>query len=157
MQNVRYAVGAIAYQGSRFVLVHKVQNSSGKQSGVWDFPKGGVEATDASLEEAILRELAEETGTDQYVIQKQFQEQITFSFSEKARKRIGYERQETTMFLVEFVGNPNEFIPQDGEIDKIKLVESEEVMRYLTHKETAAYLQEHVGIPFRPEVESEEV
>ncbi|WP_282943275.1 NUDIX hydrolase [Paenibacillus sp. RC67] len=124
-------------------------NTFGKHSGVWDFPKGGVEAKDISLEAAVIRELAEETGTDQYVVKQQLPEQITFSFSDETRKRIGYERQETTMFLVEFIGNANDLKPLDSEIDEIKLVESNELLNHLTHEETALYIREHVGIPFR--------
>ncbi|WP_330949449.1 NUDIX hydrolase [Virgibacillus sp. MG-45] len=59
---IRNAVGAIIFQGTDFLLVHKVKISSlssGNEDikGEWDFPKGGVEREDNSLEDAILREL----------------------------------------------------------------------------------------------------
>jgi 8-oxo-dGTP pyrophosphatase MutT (NUDIX family) len=38
---------------------------------VWDFPKGGCEEADSSLEDAVIRELFEETGTDKYKIKQE--------------------------------------------------------------------------------------
>lgn len=142
-QSVRKAVGAIAYQGKKLILIHKVLNTFGKSSGVWDFPKGGFEDGDLSLEDAVMRELIEETGTDKYIIKQELPEKITFNFTEEIRKRIGYERQETTMFLVEFIGNQNDLKPCDKEIDEIMLVESESLLNKLSHEETTAYVQRH--------------
>ena len=45
-------------------------------------------------------ELLEETGTDQYVIERELQEKIRFRFPDEIAKKIGYDSQETTMFLV---------------------------------------------------------
>lgn len=142
-QTVRKAVGAIAFQGNKFILVHKVLNTYGKESGVWDFPKGGVEEGDLSLEAAVLRELIEETGTDKYVIKQELPEIINFDFTEEIKKKIGYQRQETTMFLVEFIGNPNDLKPCGEEIDEIMLVESESLLKKISHEETASYIQKH--------------
>ncbi|WP_412973887.1 histidine phosphatase family protein [Paenibacillus sp. OAS669] len=147
-QTVRNAVGAIAYQGNKFILVHKILNTFGESSGVWDFPKGGVEAGDLGLEDAVIRESIEETGTDKYVIKQELSEKIAFNFNEDIRKRMGYERQETTMFLVEFIGNQNDLKPNDKEIDELMLVESENLLKKLSHKETAAYVQEHCQFLF---------
>ncbi|WP_135554768.1 histidine phosphatase family protein [Paenibacillus cymbidii] len=66
-QTTRKAVGAIAYQGSKFILVHKTDRF-GEGPGAWDFPKGGCEEEDLSLVDAVKRELLEETGTDKYII-----------------------------------------------------------------------------------------
>ncbi|MBB3113100.1 broad specificity phosphatase PhoE/8-oxo-dGTP pyrophosphatase MutT (NUDIX family) [Paenibacillus phyllosphaerae] len=142
-QTVRNAVGAIAYQGNKFILVHKVLNTFGDPSGVWDFPKGGVEEGDLSLEDTVLRELIEETGTDKYVVKQELPEKITFNFNEDIRKRIGYTHQETTMFLVEFIGNQNDLKPIDKEIDEIILVESEALLKRLSHEETVEYVRKH--------------
>ncbi|WP_084134878.1 histidine phosphatase family protein [Paenibacillus harenae] len=142
-QTVRKAVGAIAYQGKRFVLIHKVMNTFREPSGVWDFPKGGLEDGDLSLEDTVIRELYEETGTDKYIVKQELPEKIMLDFTDDVRKRIGYERQETTMFLVEFIGNQNDLKPRDKEIDEILLVESERILDKLSHEETAAYVQKH--------------
>lgn len=142
-QTVRKAVGAIVFQENRFLLVHKLLNTFDKESGVWDFPKGGVEEEDISLQNAIMRELMEETGTDKYIIKQELPEKITFYFNDDIKKKIGYECQETTMFLVEFVGNQNDLNPCGEEIDEILLIDSENLLDKLSHKETAAYIQNH--------------
>jgi broad specificity phosphatase PhoE/8-oxo-dGTP pyrophosphatase MutT (NUDIX family) len=145
-QTVRKAVGAIAYQGNRFILVHKVSNTPSGVSGIWDFPKGGVEEDDVCLENAVLRELLEETGSDQYIIKEELPEKITFEFDDELRKRIGYDRQETRMFLVEFLGNPADLKPRDNEIDEVTLVEVEYLLSKLSHAETAEYVRRYCGI-----------
>ncbi|WP_063847511.1 histidine phosphatase family protein [Bacillus sp. FJAT-28004] len=144
-QTVRKAVGAIAYQGNKVILVHRVLNTFGKDSGVWDFPKGGCEEGDLSLEDAVLRELLEETGTDKYIIKQELSEKITFNFKEEIKKKIGFKRQETTMFLVEFIGKPDDLKPCGHEIDEIMLVESGSLLNKLTHHETASYIEKHCG------------
>ncbi|UVI29156.1 histidine phosphatase family protein [Paenibacillus spongiae] len=146
-QSVRRAVGAIAYQGDKFVLVHKVKNTYEKESGVWDFPKGGLEE-DESLEEAVLRELMEETGTDNYIIRQELPAKITFSFPEEIRKKIGYASQETTMFLVELIGRPDELKPCGKEIDEVILIESEHLLNQLSHQETVIYLEQYCRFLF---------
>ncbi|WP_116231557.1 histidine phosphatase family protein [Paenibacillus sp. VMFN-D1] len=142
-QTIRKAVGAIVYQGNQFLLVHKLLNTSDKESGVWDFPKGGVEEWDLSLNDAVMRELFEETGTDKYVIKEELPEKITFYFDDDIKKKIGYECQETTMFLVDFVGNQNDLKPCGEEIDEIMLVDSESLLDKLSHRETAEFIQNY--------------
>ena len=136
-QTVRKAVGAIVFQGDKFLLVHKLLNTFNKESGVWDFPKGGVEVEDLSLKDAIMRELFEETGTDKYIIKQELPGKITFYFDDDIKKKIGYECQETTMFLVEFVGNQIDLKPCGEEIDEILLIDSENLLDKLSHQETA--------------------
>lgn len=80
---IRNAVGAIIFQGTEFLLVHKVKicslpNTDGNSKSEWDFPKGGVEKSDKNLIGAILRELEEETGSTDYKIMKQLDEKISF-------------------------------------------------------------------------------
>lgn len=91
---IRKAVGAIVFQGTEFLLVHKVKVSSLKNfddniKGEWDFPKGGVEEGDKDLKATILRELEEETGSTQYKIIKQLDEIISFPFDiDFAKKQV---------------------------------------------------------------------
>lgn len=47
------------------------------------------------------------------------------------------------MFLVKFIENQNDLKPTDKEIDELKLVESENLLKKLSHEETAAYVQKH--------------
>jgi putative (di)nucleoside polyphosphate hydrolase len=78
---IRKAVGAVVFQNDEYLLVHKVKSINGKANiaGHWDFPKGGVEESDRDFEAAIIRELKEETGSDNYRIINKFDKKICFS------------------------------------------------------------------------------
>lgn len=136
---VRRAVGGIVFQGNQVMLVHKVASSYGKMDGVWDFPKGGIEDTDSNPEQAIIRELREETGSDCFRIIQRLPEPLTITFGEEIRAKIGYVRQETTMFLVEYFGNGYDWMSIDGEIDDIAMINLSDVENRLSHEETKDY------------------
>ncbi|MCA1035783.1 NUDIX hydrolase [Bacillus infantis] len=144
---IRNAVGAIVFQGEEYLLVHKVRRSALKDSeghmkGEWDFPKGGVEDSDEDLKAAILRELAEETGSAEYRIIRQLQEKICFDFDREFAKKTGWSRQETVMFVVEYVGDRSDLNPEDDEIDEVEFVERDEVLERLGHGESKAFFAE---------------
>ncbi|MBU9719841.1 MULTISPECIES: NUDIX domain-containing protein [Bacillaceae] len=145
---VRKAVGAIVLQKERFLLVNKtkINTNQGKQeiSGEWDFVKGGVEDSDQNLTEAVLRELYEETGSREYKIVKEFTEKICFEFPEEIKSKIGYDKQETTMFLVELTGDANSLQPEDSEIWEFKLLEKNKVADVLTHQDTKDYFLKYM-------------
>lgn len=141
---IRTAVGAIIYQGKEILLIHKVEissikNSNNHISGEWDFPKGGVEEEDKDLKAALLRELEEETGSTNYKIMKQLDEKINFSFPEDVAIKTGYKNQETTMFIVEYVGDRSDLMPKDNEIDAVEFLNSVEVYERLTHQDTKEF------------------
>lgn len=143
MQKIRHAVGAIIRQGQEYLLVHKVKvmdTLEGPKSipGMWDFPKGGVKPGESPYE-AVLREVREETGGERYRIVKQFDESIDFAFDEGARRTIGYDRQETSMFLLEYLGDRFEPGSRDEEIDQVHFFSALEVSRHLAHQETKDY------------------
>lgn len=136
----RQAVGAVVFQNEEYLLVHKVKsiNSNTDTIGHWDFPKGGTKESDKDLETAVLRELKEETGSDNYRIISRFDRKICFSFP-KGHK---YDRQETIMFHVEYLGDRGDLRPQDEEIDGVKFVSKSDLMRILCLKETREFLGE---------------
>lgn len=141
---IRKAVGAIIYQGDEILLVHKVKMSEAKTGpedidGEWDFPKGGVKSTDSNLEEALLRELYEETGSTDYQIIRQFDQKVRFEFPQHIKEKIGYGSQETTMFYVEFQGDRLSLQPIDNEISQVKFVKRDEVLGELSYDETKEY------------------
>lgn len=144
---VRQAVGAIVTIGKEYILIlkTKINTTGGKKEiqGEWDFIKGGVEKTDSSLYEAVLRELKEETGQDTFSIIKELEERISFKFPQGVAEKIGYHSQETTMFLVEYTGENKDWIPQDDEVSEIGFFQKEEVLRKLAHKETREYFKKH--------------
>ncbi|WP_432363825.1 NUDIX domain-containing protein [Sporosarcina sp. UB5] len=129
---LRRAVGAIVFQGNKFLIVHKtnINTLEGKQiiKGEWDFIKGGVEENDKDLYDGLLRELHEETGSIEYKVVKEFQEKIRFDFPSEIEVKIGYAKQETTMFLVEFLGDINSLSPNDNEISDLKFIEKDKVV-----------------------------
>ncbi|MUK88826.1 NUDIX domain-containing protein [Ornithinibacillus sp. L9] len=147
---IRIAVGAIVTCGDQFLLVHKskINTKNGKQDmeSEWDFVKGGVKLRDADLESALIRELEEETGTKSYKILNQFDEKLCFHFPEKIRGEIGYDRQETTMFHVKYIGDKDKLIPHDDEIKDVQFVDRETAFCYLTHKDTKKYFKKQVEL-----------
>ncbi|CAG9620642.1 NUDIX domain-containing protein [Sutcliffiella rhizosphaerae] len=140
---IRQAVGAIVKVKAKYLLVHKVKinTKEGKKniSGLWDFIKGGVKEKDQSLQEAILRELKEETGTNLFEVEKEYSRKIEFDFPRDVAEEIGYRSQLTTMFLVSFYGELSDICPQDDEIDNFGLFTKEEVLNMVSHSETKKY------------------
>ena len=60
------------------------------------------------------------------------------------KSEIGYDKQETTMYLIEFSGNPSLLHPIDNEISEIKFIEKEKVLDILTHKDTKEFFMKYV-------------
>ena len=142
---IRKAVGAIITYNNEYLLVHKVKIMNSLQGtvnipGIWDFPKGGMKASETAME-AILRELREETGSQHYRIIKQCDEKIEVDFDEATRQLTGYEQQEITMFTGEFLGVLTDLQPQDEEIDDICFLPCEKVIEYLSHDESRKFFQ----------------
>ncbi|WP_096274447.1 NUDIX hydrolase [Paucisalibacillus globulus] len=140
---IRKAVGAIVFQMDKLLVVHKIKMNTkkGKQpiNGEWDFIKGGVEEEDKDVQHAILRELKEETGSGDFRIVKQLDDKICFNFPATVQEQIGYSSQETTMFLVEFIGDIELLQPNDNEISEVAFIDLDKVNEVLTHQDTLDY------------------
>ncbi|MDX5475876.1 MAG: NUDIX hydrolase [Bacillaceae bacterium] len=143
---IRQAVGALIKNNrDEFLLVEKIKygEDSGvnrKMSSEWDIPKGGVKESDVTLEFAILRELKEETGSDCFKICGRLAGVLQFAFPEYIQQQIGYQKQETTIFLVEYEGEEYKLIPIDDEIKQCKWMKKDELLEALTHVEMKDYL-----------------
>ncbi|MBD3922499.1 NUDIX hydrolase [Paenibacillus sp. PR3] len=140
---IRRAVGGIILNVDNVLLVHKVKGAQGKISGKWDFPKGGMEQGDIDVEQALFRELKEETGSSQFVIRRRFEQKICFVFDAIVREKLGLERQETTMFLVEYTGDGTDLAPQDDEIDEVRWFHVDEISELL-FPEAWAFFEQNV-------------
>ncbi|GAA0329848.1 hypothetical protein GCM10008967_20410 [Bacillus carboniphilus] len=146
---IRIAVGAVVQCGDRYLLVNKkkindTQNGEGIEIDEWDIPKGGVKEQDQSLEEAVLRELHEETGSSSFELKDKFEEKIVFDFPVELKSIIGFDKQETTMFFAEYVGDGGDLSPIDEEIGEIKFVTEEEFVEIVHHCETVEFLKKNV-------------
>ncbi|MDU6266799.1 MAG: NUDIX hydrolase [Anaerocolumna aminovalerica] len=140
---IRKAVGAIVYDNEdRYLLVHKVKVMDGKDSKIqmdsWDFVKGGIQTGENALE-AVKREIWEETGCTNYVIEKNILEKLFFEFENEIAFRIGFSSQETEMFLIRYLGDKKELTYDDNEIDSIIFCKKNEVYDKLTNIETKDY------------------
>ncbi len=143
---IRQAVGAIVFQHNEFLLVHKVKISDIAEEhtmskGEWDFPKGGVKHSDDDLASAILRELEEETGSKEFRVIKQFKDKICFVFPKEIQSNLGYEKQETTMFYVEYIGDRTDLHPKDNEISHVEFFETPNLLGVLNHDDTKGFFE----------------
>ena len=144
---IREAVGAVVIYEDEILLVRKINTmSTGTKpipiEGEWDFPKGGIKEEDQSMADAVLRELWEETGVTSFEIIKEFNQKIIFSFPEATYSKTGFSSQETTMFLIKYIGNSKEFVPQDEEIDCVRFFKKEKIMETLSHAATKRFFEE---------------
>ncbi len=139
---IRQAVGAIVKKNHKYMLVKKSLCVSMNQSLVdhWDFPKGGIESRDQTPEAAILRELREETGSSQYKIVKAFEKKLCFDFP-KAHK---YSKQETSMYLIEFLGKESDLRVDGKEIDQIGFYDIQAVKEKIKLPETKTFFFQYI-------------
>ncbi|MCX6708954.1 MAG: NUDIX hydrolase [Candidatus Woesearchaeota archaeon] len=147
---IRKAVAAIVEKEGKFLLVHKVKMMDSKQGpekieGEWGFSIGGVKPGEIDFSKALMRELKEETGSDNYRIVRKFEEKMCFTFPPHIQKKLGFEKQETTMFLVEYLGDGTDITPQDEEIDKIEFFTKDELIAKLHHDNSREFFKKFVN------------
>ncbi|MDF2548932.1 MAG: Phosphoglycerate mutase [Anaerosolibacter sp.] len=140
---IRKAVGAIIIKASnKVLLVHKANICNSKDGNIkaasWDFIKGGVKNNETMLD-ALKREIFEESGIEHFVIKKEFDDKICFEFPYDLRDVIGYDKQETTMFLVQIDEQPDDFRCTDDEIDGYDFVDIDSVSEKLSQEETQGF------------------
>lgn len=141
----RIAVGAIIVVDSDHMIVvekQTIETINGKvyREPEFDFVKGGVVAGER-MEEALFRELYEETGSDNYDILEKLDQKLTFDFPKEVADQIGYLTQITHFYIVNYKGNVNELAPNDREIKAIHVLKQENVLNQLTHPETKNYFK----------------
>jgi non-canonical (house-cleaning) NTP pyrophosphatase/8-oxo-dGTP pyrophosphatase MutT (NUDIX family) len=102
----------------------------------WNIPGGGIEE-DESPEEALLRELKEELGTDNFKILEKSKIKDKYNFPDfvivrELKKGNKYKGQIQTQFIVQFMGNENDIKIQKEEIRKYKWVDYKDLETHLT-------------------------
>ncbi|MFW9977408.1 MAG: NUDIX domain-containing protein [Candidatus Thorarchaeota archaeon] len=144
---IRKAVGAIVYKESKYLLVGKVKVMNLPNGPVdvplaWYIPGGEIKDNDESNLEAIKRELKEETGSQKFRIIRELEDKLCFRFPSDIREKTGFERQETTVFFVEYIGTFDDLVPNDEEIDRVEFVAKEELFQRIFVQETKDYLKQ---------------
>jgi len=125
----RAVVGLVVFDGERFLLLHRKLNWIG-----WEFPKGWIEKNEKE-ENAIERELFEETGLRKYRLVGQVDE---FDYVDDKRKRNAHIKN----YLLHVSSNSRVKLNNphglDGEIviehDDFKWFHPKEAFETLTHK-----------------------
>jgi mutator protein MutT len=117
---------------NNILLVQKV----GYKENEWEFPGGGVEDGEAE-EEAIIRELNEELGTDKFILVKRSVSDYQYDWPEEVIERKLKEKGRTwrgqirAQFLVKFLGELGDIKFQKEEIRKTVWVSPGEIEKYL--------------------------
>lgn len=104
----------------------------------WDFPKGGIKRDDLNIQEALFRELDEETGTSDFRIIDELGT-LEFEFPAAMKEKLGFERQVTYMFILEFLGDRAQLQPKTEEISEVVFVKIDEVDELLKLAETKEF------------------
>lgn len=117
-----------------------IANRSDFRDDVWQFPQGGIDEGEAP-QEALMRELLEEIGTNDVEILCEHPEWMSYDFPNKAtKKRYPFDGQTQKYFLVKL--RPEATITLDTQIPEFndyKFVPPEELFNYVTHMKKPIY------------------
>jgi putative (di)nucleoside polyphosphate hydrolase len=121
----------------RFVIARR----TGMRRG-WQFPQGGIDA-DETPQEALLRELREEIGTDEVEILGEYPEWIQYDFpaAKRGEKLYPFKGQRQRYFLVRLRDNEriDLFAHPTPEFDAYKLVTVHELFRRVAYFKRPTY------------------
>ena len=109
----------------------------------WQFPQGGVEEGETE-EEALMRELYEEIGTDKFEILDKSEYKIKYHLPYYLKDKYGIDGQEQRFFLLYFYGEDKEikFNNQEKpEFKNFKWVEYDEPPLYVIYFKKLSYLR----------------
>lgn len=144
---IRYAIGGIIKLDDSLLLVKKGKIMDAKKTievkSEWDFPKGGIKKEDLDIQSALFREIHEETGAKDFRIIGELGT-LEFEFPVSLKERLGFERQVTHMFLLEFFGDRDQLKPKTEEISEVTFVKFDKVAERLKLSETREFFQDHL-------------
>lgn len=125
-------IAVIINKENKILLIQK----KNYQDNQWDFPGGGLEKNETE-EQAVLRELYEEIGTDKFEIiaksTKTDQYEWPDEIIEKYLREKGQEwrGQQRAQFLVKFLGKQTDINLQKDELKQAIWVKAADISKYL--------------------------
>ena len=124
MKNYRKNVAGFIVNKNNKVLIVKRVNSRG---GGWQIPQGGVDEGETE-EEAIMREMKEETGVNNYEILGEHSEKYAYDWPQWHQQKGGYKGQSQKIFYLFFKGEDNDIKVDNREHDDYKWVSVDDVV-----------------------------
>ncbi len=127
----RSTIAVVVDKNNRILLAQKQSYHDNE----WEFPGGGVEESETD-EQAIMRELNEELGTDKFELIKRSREDYQYDWPDEViekkfeEKRKTWRGQQRAQFFVKFTGQPEEIKFQKEEIRKTIWVTPQESDEY---------------------------
>lgn len=117
-----------------------IANRSDIRDSVWQFPQGGIDDGETP-QDALLRELREEIGTDQVEIIAEHPEWLSYDFPNKtSRKMYPYDGQKQKYFLVKLKSDASiNLQTKEPEFMEYKYVRLGSVFNYITHMKKPIY------------------
>jgi putative (di)nucleoside polyphosphate hydrolase len=132
--NIPYRSGVIGLILNKENQVLIAQMNAYKENE-WRFPGGGIDEGEEP-KEALLRELREELGSEEFEVIKESRYKAKFDWpDESIRKRYEkrgelYRGQEQRQFLVKFIGDISNLKPDPNELRQVKWVSLKDLPDY---------------------------
>ena len=134
---IKHGVTAILFDEKegklQLLIMHRVLNWSG-----WEFVKGGIDAGE-NPEEAVLREIEEETGLRKVSIHTRLQSRISWASN-------GTEYHYVPFLIKADMSEPLDLEQEIIEHDGYKWVSKDEVEKFLTHNDNKKIFKEALGV-----------
>lgn len=125
----RKNVLGVIINGKNHILIAQ----SYAEPDAWKFPQGGQDPHE-SAEQAILREMSEELGTDKLEIIQKVPRFHKYTWNKNARSKYGYKGQKQTLFILKFTGTQQDInIEKHGELSNTAWVTKDALIQTISN------------------------